>query len=358
MYKDKLLGELPEIDLVVGSSDFPKLPGLLTALDKNKRRLAVSRKPGYIYDGESPRLFLTPRHYAYVKIAEGCSNLCSYCVIPRLKGSFRSRSSESVVNEIEHISGSKGLKEVVLLGQDTTMFGTDRRGAQKLPELLKKICGLKNNVEWVRILYTHPGHYSRDLINTMRQEDKICKYLDLPIQHISDRILKAMNRGTTKKQIIELIDSLRNKIPGLVLRTSVIVGFPGETDSDFTELLRFLNDVKFERLGAFVYSKEDHTPASKLCGMIPDKIKMERYDSLMASQRVISERLNRRLVGRTLKVLIDERPAPGEFIGRTEGDAPEVDCAVHVSGKGVKTGEFYKVRIMGFMEYDLIGEAL
>lgn len=361
LYKKDIAKEISEADVILGSGDFPKLAECIKAFRKDgKTRSLISKDPGYLYDESSPRFKLTPKHYAYVKISEGCSNLCSYCIISRLRGAFRSRTIRSVAREVEALSKDGVLKEIDLIGQDTTLFGLDVYGTPALPELLRRLCGIKNSVKWIRILYTHPAHYTDELIAVIKDEPKICRYLDLPIQHISDNILKCMNRRTTRKDIVALIKKLRKNIPGLALRTSIIVGFPGESDGDFKELLNFIRRTRFERLGAFIYSKEDGTPASRLKGHVPDRIKKDRLDELMKAQQKITHSFNKSLIGKTLDVLIDESPE-GErdkFIGRTEADAPEIDCGVYVSGKNVKIGDFRKVRITDAVEYDLIGDAV
>jgi ribosomal protein S12 methylthiotransferase len=250
------------------------------------------------------------------------------------------------------------LKEIVLIGQDTTLFGVDRYGKIMFSDLLRRLSALKDGVKWIRILYTHPAHYTDELISTIRDEEKACKYLDLPIQHISDKILKRMNRHVTSKDIITLIKKLRKTIPGLVLRTSIITGFPGETDKDFKELMIFLRDTKFEHLGAFVYSKEEETRASKFDGQVPEKVKRQRFDALMREQQAISLGSKKKYLGRTLDVLIDEKidDENEKFIGRTSGDAPEIDGTVYVSGKNIKVGDIYKVKICDNLEYDLVGK--
>ncbi|MDD5422437.1 MAG: 30S ribosomal protein S12 methylthiotransferase RimO [Candidatus Omnitrophota bacterium] len=371
LYKEKLIDELPEVDLFLGSSDFPELPRLIKNLKGGKPRSHVSRAPNYLYSENTPRYMMTPSHYAYVKVSEGCCNHCSYCIIPRLRGTFRSRPINSVINEIKKLSVSGTLKEVNLIGQDTTLFGYDRYGKKRLPagsktfawqagleELLRRVCALKNSVEWIRILYTHPAHYTNGLISAISEEEKICKYLDLPIQHISDKVLKSMNRRTTGADISRLIEKLRKDIRGLVLRTSIIVGFPGETDRDFEELTAFMKETAFERCGAFIYSREEGTAAAKMKGQVPESVKRERFDCLMKLQQRISLSKNKRLIGRTVKVLIDDK-TEGEkdiFEGRTQGDAPEVDGVAHVSGKNVKVGGFCDVRITEALEYDLVGK--
>lgn len=363
MYKEKLTKELPEADLFIGTSDFPNAARLIHELidhpqKKSGSRLAVSSHLDYLYDDKSPRVILTSRHYAYVKISEGCSNFCSYCIISRLRGSFRSRTIGSILKEVRDLTKGGRLKEINLIGQDTTLFGIDRYGKAALPVLLRRLCESKNSVKWVRILYTHPAHYTNDLISVIRDEKKICKYLDLPIQHISDSVLKRMNRKIQKNEIIELIENLRDNIPDLILRTSVIVGFPGETDKDFQELMAFLHKTKFERLGAFMYSQEEGTRAASFESQVPEKVKSQRFDAVMAQQQEISSQFLKSFLNKTIDVLIDEKD-PDEkdkFIGRTQGDAPEIDGSVYVSGKNIKVGEFYKVKITDTLEYDLVGK--
>lgn len=361
LYNKKLLKSLPEVDSIVGTSDIPKIKSIVRGLlNKAAPVSSVSKELTYIYNENSPRFSLTPPHLAYLKISEGCDNLCSYCIIPKLRGRFRSRPIESVVEEAKNLSSSGKIREIDIIGQDTTLFGNDIYGRQRLPELLKRISSLRSSVKWIRLLYTHPAHYSGKLIGVLRDEEKICRYLDLPIQHINDSILKKMNRHTTKKDIIGLIEKLRDSIPGLTLRTSVIIGFPGETDKEFGELLAFLEDVRFEKLGAFIYSAEEGSKAYKLKGRVPDVIKNQRFDEVMKLQQRISSDINKSYMGKTVKVLIDE-PLEGEdnkFLGRTEFDAPEVDGCVYVSGRDIKVGEFYKVRITDTLEYDLVGERL
>jgi ribosomal protein S12 methylthiotransferase len=296
----------------------------------------------------------------YVKISEGCSNLCSYCIISRLRGRFRSRTMKSVVEEIRSASETGALKEANLVGQDTTIFGLDIYGKAVFPELLRRICSLDKAPEWVRILYTHPAHYTDELIEVIRGERRICKYLDLPIQHISDAVLKRMNRRTTRSDIEKLIGKIRDRIPGIALRTSIIVGFPGETDRDFGELVSFVRKTEFDRLGAFVYSEEEGTAASRMKGRVPEAVARARLDELMKLQKEISAKRNRRFLGRRVRVLIDDRPERpgGSFYGRTEADAPETDCGVYVSGRGVKAGQFCDVEITDTLEYDLVGKAV
>lgn len=359
-YKKDLAKELPEVDLFVGTSDFPGIGGLIRKLSGGKRAYAVSGKLNYLYDGKSPRFRLTPKHCAYVKISEGCSNRCSYCIIPRLRGCFRSRTIRSVVEEAALLSNGGALKEVNLIGQDTTLFGLDIYGKMVLPELLGRLSALKNGPQWLRILYTHPAHYTDALIDMIRKNDRICKYLDIPIQHISDGILKRMNRRTTKDSITRLISRLKDDIPGIALRTSIIVGFPGETEKNFKELMDFVKDTEFDRLGAFLYSEEEGTASSHMKNKVPEEVSRERFNGLMKLQKKISEKRNRRFLGKRVRVLIDESPESpgGSFFGRTEADAPETDGGVFVSGKGIRVGEFCDVKITDSLEYDLVGEAI
>lgn len=358
LHKEKLLKDIPEIDLAIGTNDFAGIKDLVKAIRLKTRRAVISRDLSYLYDENSPRFVLTPRHYAYVKISEGCNNFCSYCIITRLRGSFRSRPIGSVVNEVAKLAGRNDLKEINLIGQDTTLFGMDRYGKPMIAELLRRICRIKNAPEWIRLLYTHPAHYTDELIYTVRDEKNICKYLDLPIQHISDKILKKMNRRTTKKEIAGLIERIRKNIPGVGIRTSIIVGFPGETDKDFKELIAFVKSARFERLGAFLYSREEGTSASRYEGQVPEELKRERFDELMRLQQGISARTNEKFFGKKIKVLIDEKSdSADEFIGRTQTDAPEVDGSVFVNGKNIKIGEFCTVKITDTLEYDLAGRA-
>jgi ribosomal protein S12 methylthiotransferase len=359
-YKGALSRELPEADLTVGTGDFKDIAGLVSRAGKGGRFSYISRHLDYLYDGSSPRASLTPRHYRYIKIAEGCSNRCSYCVISRLKGEFRGRTIPSVVEEVKKARASGALKEINLIGQDTTMFGLDKYGKPALAKLLRSLCALKGGPAWIRVLYTHPAHYTDELIDTIAGEDKVCKYLDIPVQHISGKILRKMNRNITSSGIISLIDKLRKRVPGIRLRTSIIVGFPGESERDFKELLDFVRSTRFDRLGAFLYSREEGTAAASFKGQVPEDVKQGRFDELMKLQQGISRRLLSSFLGKRIEVLVDEKDAAAgkdRFIARTQYDAPEVDGAVYVSGALLRTGEFCKVDITDTLEYDLVGEA-
>ena len=297
-------------------------------------------------------LKLTPRHFAYLKISEGCRNRCTYCIIPHIKGPYRSRGIESIIKEAKALL-NKGVKEIVLVGQDNSLYGVDLYGRKRLAELLKKL-GRISKDKWIRLLYCHPANIEKDVIKAIRDSKDICKYIDLPIEHISDGILKSMGRRIKKSDIVDLIAYIRKEIPNVAIRTSLIVGFPGEKDKDFQELLDLIKETKFERLGIFRYSREEGTPAYKYKGHISEKEKERRFNEAMLLQQSISRDINERFKGRILKVLIDEKSEDG-YIGRSEYDAPEVDGVVYVKGKDLAVGDFYNVKIIDTYEYDLVG---
>ncbi len=301
---------------------------------------------------------LTPNHYAYLKICESCFNCCTYCVIPSIKGKFVSRSMDSVLEEAKEIEAG-GVREINVIGQDITAYGIDLYKDKCLSELLRKLCAKIEKVEWIRLLYTYPSHITDSLIDTIANEPKICKYIDVPLQHINDTILKKMNRNMPRREIEALISKLRKNIPGVGLRTTFIVGFPGETEEQFKELLDFVKAVRFERLGVFPYSREEGTPAYDLPWQLPDKVKRARVDAIMKVQQEISAENNQAMVGRTIKVMIDE-PADketGSYFGRSEYDAPEVDCGVLVnSARTLRPGDFVDVKIKNAFEYDIEGD--
>ncbi|MFH1478486.1 MAG: MiaB/RimO family radical SAM methylthiotransferase [Candidatus Omnitrophota bacterium] len=304
---------------------------------------------------DPPERLLTPSYYAYLKISEGCLNRCTYCIIPYLKGPYKSKPMDNIIKEAE-ASIKNGIKEIVLVGQDTSLYGTDMYKKRRLGELLKKLDSMSDN-NWIRLLYCHPKNLDKDTIDIIKDSHHICRYIDLPIEHVSSKILKGMGRKTTKKDILSLIDHIRTKIPGSALRTSLIVGFPGETDKDFEELMDFIEDIRFERLGLFKYSREESTPAYSFKGQVPEDIKEERFKEAMATQQAISKTINEGLKGKVLKVLVEEE-SNGDFIGRTEYDAPEVDGLVYIKSKNKKLniGKFYNARIIDTYEYDLVGE--
>ena len=349
--------ELKEVDGIIGTNNYGDLARLLKPLGKKEKIYEVKAKPRYLLDENAPRVSLTPAHFAYVKISEGCINACSYCVIPRMKGAHRSRPVESILNEIRTLAGERKISEINLIGQDTAAYGYDQDKIFKLPELLTKIAKL-DLVPWVRFLYAHPGHVSEELIQTIADNPSICRYVDFPIEHSHDDVLKRMNRGVTRGKMEWGLHALRKQVPGISIRTTVIVGFPGETEEEFQDLLDFLKEARFERLGAFKFSEEEGARAYGWPDQIPKKIKEARYNAVMAQQQEISQSLNNELIGKELHVLVDEKSAEEEglFYGRTEGDAPEVDGQVIIhSRSGLKPGDFAAVRITDALEYDLIG---
>jgi len=357
-YRSELNGTLKAVDGFLGVGDVEKIPELIKKILKGKRAKIISRTPEYLYSDTSPRISLTPPHYIYVKLSEGCSNNCSYCVIPKLRGKLRSRPIDSVVREVEMAAESRKLSEINLIGQDITNYGVDRSGNPELTTLLKRLVKLKST-PWIRLLYTHPAHYEDGLIDLVANEEVICKYLDIPFQHISDTVLKRMKRKVARKDIEVLIKKVRKAIPELSIRTTFIVGFPGETDKEFEELRNFVSDMKFERMGIFTYSREEGSPAYKFPKQVSEKVKKERFDELMRLQQDISVENNNQFLGKTIEVLIDEKREKNSpfILGRTQADAPEVDGTVYVnSKKQLRSGDFVPVKITDTLEYDLVGE--
>jgi len=329
-YKDRLRRQLPEIDAFVGC------PSL------NHSNCSFS---------------LTPRHYAYLKICEGCINNCSYCAIPKIKKGYSSLEENIVLEKVGDYQRRK-LSELNIIGQDISGYGKDLSGRTQLASLLKKIITVGKDIGWIRLLYLYPdtGRITDELLDLIASQPRICKYIDLPIQHINDRILKLMRRNSKKKDILNLISKIRRKIPQVGLRTSLIVGFPGETDAQFRELVDFTEEMKFERLGVFMYSREEGTPAYSLNGQVEKKVKEERFNNMMLKQQEISRQLNQGFLGRVLEVLIDENKKD-HCLGRTQWDAPEVDGLVYVrSKKQLSPGDFVRVKITDTLEYDLVGE--
>jgi len=357
-YPGDLKADLPEVDAFFGTSDFIKIPDFL------KKRVPrpgtfITKRPDFLYDHTLERSFITPAHYAYVKIQEGCVNCCSYCVIPAIRGAYRSRSFSSVLSEVRKLRMEQRCSEIDLIGQDTTLYGIDRYKKPRTAELVRKVSKIMAG-GWVRLLYAHPAHLSDDLIDAIAEEGPVCKYIDLPIQHCSDKILKSMNRGVTKDDIIKLVEKIRGKIPGSAIRTSVMVGFPGETEHEFQELISFIKGMKFERLGAFTFSREEGTAAYNMPGQVPEREKNKRYDILLSAQKEIAASINSGYLGRICGVLIEEAEnEKGLYYGRTEHDAPEVDGGCFVrSAKKLKPGDFVKVRVTDTFEYDLVGESV
>jgi len=340
---DTLRAELPEVDGFFPHGAFEQLIETLQG-DLRRYLLGERARSGY-------------RHHAYLKISEGCNRKCAFCAIPLMRGAHVSRPLEDILAEAQRLL-AEGVKEISLIAQDLTFYGLDRYGKRQLPLLLEKLATLPG-MGWIRLHYAYPAGFPTEILPIIRDYDAICKYLDMPLQHISDRMLRAMRRGLTKKRTIELLEKIRTTVPGIVLRSTFIVGFPGETDKDFQELLDFLRDYRIERVGAFLYSHEEGTAAYQLKDDVPKRVKKARYDALMAQQQSISLAFNQSLIGKTLPILVDER-AGDAVIGRTSYDALEVDNLVHVADphKHLAVGEFHRVRVVDAAEYDLWAEAL
>lgn len=355
-YPSELEKELPEVDAFVGTGEFCHVVGVVKRALEGQRVTLVG-EPGFIYDHKTPRCLATPSYTAYLKIAEGCDNRCSYCVIPSIRGRYRSRPVESLVAEAESLAKS-GVRELILVAQDTTRYGEDIYGRPRLQDLLRAVSRV-DGIVWLRFLYTYPTRISHGLIEAVAEEPKVCKYIDIPLQHASERILRMMRRRGSIREVRELIGRIRDRIPGVVLRSSFIVGFPGETEADFKELLGFLGEMEFEHAGVFKYSPEEGTEAALLGECVAEEVKERRFHEAMEAQRRISRRKNEERLGRTYKVLI-EAPAPeGGLVGRSEAEAPEIDGLIYVTGhENLRAGEFREVRITGAGDYDLVGKLI
>ncbi len=342
-YRDELAAELPEVDGFFGVWDWPSiLKAAGTRLDESLL---------------TARVVTTPSHYAYLKISEGCNRTCAFCAIPGIRGRQRSLPVENLVGESSHLA-RQGVKELILVAQDLTGYGTDLYQKRALPDLLKELTRVPG-IEWIRLHYAYPSGFPEEVIDMMASFPQICHYLDIPIQHINDHMLKAMGRGHTRKSLIRLLNSFRSAVPDIVLRTTLVTGFPGETEAAFRELYDFISEFKFDRLGVFPYSHEEHTPAHKnLEDHIPQRVKLERTELLMERQQEISLELNRRRVGDQYKVLVD-RMEGDYYVGRTQYDSPEVDNEVLIPlDTPLETGDFYQVRITGAEAFDLYGEVI
>lgn len=354
-YKEDLIKEMPELDAVIGTGDYKNILEVIeSALQGSKVVKFGNQEAVDIH--ELPRVISTTAASAYLKIAEGCDNRCTYCIIPTLRGRYRSRKFEDIVKEAKLLA-QQGIKELNIIAQDTTRYGKDIYGEYKIAELLEEISKIEE-IQWIRLLYSYPDEFDDKLINIIATNDKICKYLDIPIQHASNKILKRMGRRTTQEEIAMLISKLRSNIPSVALRTSLIVGFPGETEEDFKELVDFVKKIKFDRLGVFTYSREEDTPAYQMEEQVDDEVKLKRQERIMLLQSDISMDNNQRMVGKVLKVLIEGK-LNKKFVARSYKDAPEIDGNVFFSSK-VKhnPGDFTFVKINEASEYDLIGEEL
>lgn len=357
-YGKSLLAELPEVDIFLDTNEIPHIARHLDRLSgqKNPAPFAVVSNPSFLMDVGQARLLSTPFYSAYLKIAEGCSNFCSYCVIPALRGKARSRKPEDILQEAENLA-AKGVREIILTAQDTTAYGRDLKGRHGLSELLKKLAGIKD-LRWIRLLYTYPAKLDAATLMVIAEEEKFCSYLDVPVQHIDDDILKAMRRRGDSAQIRESIALIRKMIPGAALRTSLIVGFPGETPAKFKRLIDFIVATKFDHLGVFTYSREEETTAATLPGHITEKTKERRRRQLMEEQAVISSAINQGLIGSPQEVLIEgtsDIPAY-PYIGRCRRQAPDIDGVTYVKGERLKAGDFTSGRIITADTYDLYAE--
>lgn len=343
--KNELFDKYEEIDAIVGPGSVDQIVHVLKNLGKNKK-ISLLDGTHCLFTHKTPRLKATPNYYAYIKIADGCDNRCSYCIVPSLRGKFHSRPMASIVTEVKELV-KKGLKEAILIAQDTTMYGTDIYRKPSLHILCKKLAGIRG-LEWIRIMYAHPAHVTDELIEVMAKQPKIVKYLDLPIQHACDKILRSMRRRISAKELKVLIEKLRRRIPGIAIRTSVIVGYPNESSSDFNKLKTFIKEERFERLGVFRYSRESGTAAAKLGDQVGERIKDQRFHELMRLQRAISAKSLKKMVGKIIQVLAEGR------IGRSYMDAPEIDGVVKLN-KCVPNGKIVSVKVTGSGPYDLSG---
>ena len=351
-YTKELVKELPEVDYFLGVDDYGKIEDIV-------KRETVSKA----LTGACSRTFVElPRNIknqysAYIKISEGCNNICSYCAIPFMRGRFRSRSEDAIIKEAEALASS-GVKELMIIGQDVTAYGIDRKEKDGLAKLLRKLCRI-DGIEWIRLLYCYEDEISDELIRCIKEEEKICKYIDIPIQHCNDGILKSMNRKSTRSSIISTVNKLRREIPDIIIRTTLIVGLPGEKKEEFNELYEFVKDMEFDRLGCFSYSKEEGTKASKMKPQARSDVKERRKDRIMELQRQISLKHNSDLIGKVFKVLIEDEEEPGVYVGRTYMDSPEIDNSVIFKGpKSLDPGTFVNVMINDAFDYDLTGEML
>lgn len=356
-YGQKLMEEMPEIDGMLGTGELDRLPEILWAVSQGRRPIAVG-KPGFHYDDEMPRQVTTAPHSVYLKIAEGCSHTCAYCVIPAIRGPYRSRSMASILREARELVG-QGARELVLIAQDTSAYGKDLPGSPELPELLRELSKLPE-VQWLRVLYTYPTTFSAHLIEEFARNPKICHYVDLPLQHASNGVLTRMRRGPVAEAQRRIISELRKAMPDVALRSSFIVGFPGETEGEFQELLDFLAEIKFDHVGVFTYSSEEGTPAAELPGQIPESVKEERRRQAMLLQQQIAREKNQARVGSVCEVLIDGPSEESDLVlvARSQYQAPDVDGQIYIGNRWLPAGELAMARIIEGHTYDLVAEII
>jgi ribosomal protein S12 methylthiotransferase len=357
-YQEELCRELPEVDIFIGTGDYPRIAEIISEKRDTTEQLRYIGDPEFLYDESWPRLKSSPLYSAYLKIAEGCSNCCSYCVIPSLRGSYRSRPLDGLLEEARRLV-DHGARELNIIAQDITRYGTDLGDGASLETLIRKLAEIED-LRWIRLLYAYPDGITNDLIRLIKEERKVCKYLDIPLQHISDPILAKMNRRSTSHHIRELIADLREEIPEIALRTSLIVGFPGETEDDFKELLHFVDETQFDRLGVFCYSREEGTPAADMPDQVSERIKRERYKKIMKTQARLSFKRNRRLTGHIEEVLVEGYSEETELLlrGRSSRQAPDIDGQVYITAGTANVGDIVPLRITDSSDYDLIGEII
>lgn len=363
-YAEELFNELPEADAIAGVEVYDEIGSIIKRVMNGERFIMLERsKPDVIYTSKEtflPRILTTPSYTAYLKIAEGCDNCCSYCAIPKIRGPYRSKPMEQVLKEAKALADN-GVKELIVVAQDTTRYGEDLPGGKLLlADLLKELNKIES-LKWIRVMYCYPNNFTDELIETFASLDKVCKYVDLPLQHASNRLLASMNRYDTREEVETLLAKLRKRIPGIVIRTTFIVGFPGETDADFEELKEFVEQQRFENAGVFAYSQEEGTVAGAMPNQIPDEIKQERYHELMALQAQISEEIHKDTEGQTLEVLVEgiEEDGSGLHYGRSYREAPDIDGLVFIENPGdIKLGCFVKVNILQGFTYESVGERI
>lgn len=363
-YAEELFNELPEADAIAGVEVYDEIGSIIKRVMSGERFIMLERsKPDVIYTSKEtflPRILTTPSYTAYLKIAEGCDNCCSYCAIPKIRGPYRSKPMEQVLKEAKALADN-GVKELIVVAQDTTRYGEDLPGGKLLlADLLKELNKIES-LKWIRVMYCYPNNFTDELIETFASLDKVCKYVDLPLQHASNRLLASMNRYDTREEVETLLAKLRKRIPGIVIRTTFIVGFPGETDADFEELKEFVEQQRFENAGVFAYSQEEGTVAGAMPNQIPDEIKQERYHELMALQAQISEEIHKDTEGQTLEVLVEgiEEDGSGLHYGRSYREAPDIDGLVFIENPGdIKPGCFVKVNILQGFTYESVGERI
>lgn len=354
-YQDEIIKEIPEVDAFVGTSSYDKIADMINSVLEEKGISNFVEDANRMPMVEADRIVTTPGYYEYLKIAEGCDKHCTYCVIPKVRGSFRSFPIEYLVNQTKKLVEG-GVKEIILVAQETTLYGVDLYGKKSLPKLLHNL-GLIEGLEWIRILYCYPEEINDELIEAIKNEPKVCHYLDMPIQHASDNILKRMGRRTSKQELTDIVAKLRREIPDIALRTTLITGFPGETDVDHEEVMQFIDECEFDRLGVFTYSREEDTVAAQMPDQIDEEIKEKYRDELMQLQQEISADRSAAMIGRIVRVMIEGFiPEDNTYVGRSYKDAPNVDGLVFVEcDRGLMSGDFIDVKITGSTEYDLIG---